>query len=131
MVRLVEGTKGLAHSKTLRAFRAGSRWRQLLECGNGACGVAAFWWDRKLGLGGRDLPPHATQSGDFADFVTAVQNLPAHPMAHTRFMGGAVGARTARPRVPWHYFRRADEPSALRLPRLLDRRDSSHFERSL
>jgi len=27
---------------------------------------------------------------------------------------GSVGARTARPRVAWHHWRHADEPSALR-----------------
>ena len=54
----------------------GTGWRQLLECGNGVGGVAALSWTGR-GLG--ELRScERCQSGDFADSVTAVQNLAAN-----------------------------------------------------
>ena len=63
---------------------AGAR-EGVLDCGDGVFGVAAFG---RRGSAGGELPSldcYQSQSGDFADSVTALQNL----AALRRFMGSS------------------------------------------
>src|SRR5437667_6890398 len=53
--------------------------RSVLDCGDGVFGVAAFVRRRQAGGEYRKLERGHSQSGDFADSVTALQNLAALP----------------------------------------------------
>ena len=73
--------------------------RSVLDCGDGVFGVAAFTCARQVGGEPRKLERGRSQSGDFADSVTALQNLAALPeckptTAHTEWACCAnAGAR--------------------------------------
>ena len=68
-----------------------------MDCGDGVFGVAAL--DRRGRVGGelRDVERGQSQSGDFADSVTALQNLAADSSVHenskpiSHFMASAEG----------------------------------------
>ena len=69
---------GVASLRSEAALRR-RNWRELLECGDGVCGVAAFGWERdgRRRAGSLSLDTAKEQSGDFADSVTAVQDAGA------------------------------------------------------
>ena len=73
------------------------RCRQALDCGDGVCGVAALGLgkDARLGWAGRSVRWRRSQSGDFADSVTAVQDAGAHDLGSWSQFGDVTGPHSS------------------------------------